>query len=218
MIDLCFRPIDKPVAPPRGGAKRAPFKVGYSSMLDDLERELKHLRAREIIVEAGFDLSDIRNDGWPRSTARTRSPGIRLSFVSSHGPLSYECATYQSWEDNMRGISLTLSALRAVDRYGAVKGGEQYKGWARLPEKAGTETAEAAARELIELAGVAGSTEYVLRSRATATEVRNLAMRAHHPDVNHNAPDAAANTQRVLRAFETIVKVQGPTWARGGAA
>ena len=108
MIDLHFRPIDKPIAPPKGGAKRSTFKAGFTRTLDDLERELKRLRARDIIVEAALDIGDIRNDGWPRSTARPRTPGIRLSFTSAHGPLSYECATYLAWEDNLRAIGLTL--------------------------------------------------------------------------------------------------------------
>jgi hypothetical protein len=37
------------------------------------------------------------------------------------------------WQANVRAIALALEALRAVDRYGVTKRGEQYQGWTALP-------------------------------------------------------------------------------------
>lgn len=112
----------------------------------------------------------------------------------------------------------TLESLRAVDRYGAVKGGEQYKGWAALPEKAGGGTAEDAARVILELAGhVTDEANVValLVSREHCASMRNMALRRHHPDLTQS-PDANANTQRINEAFRTIDAIMGPTWAKAG--
>lgn len=133
MLNATFRPLESPLDAPRGGHRRAPFSASYTTTLNGLERELEHLKAQDIVVQIDVRREDIRNDGWPRSTATVKSPGVVVTFESKHGPLSYRCATYSNWEMNLRAIALTLERLRAVDRYGAVKGGEQYKGWARLP-------------------------------------------------------------------------------------
>lgn len=55
-----------------------------------------------------------------------------LSFDSSVGHLSYPCDTYDRWEDNLYAISKSLEALRAVDRHGVTKRGEQYRGFLEL--------------------------------------------------------------------------------------
>jgi hypothetical protein len=98
-----------------------------------LDRELWHLQAKQIVIEAFVGEHNVRNDGWLRSDTHPRAPGIILSFQSKHGPLRYPCDTYADWEDNLRAIALALEALRAVDRYGVTKIGEQYTGWKQLP-------------------------------------------------------------------------------------
>jgi len=64
--------------------------------------------------------------------ARPKSPGVVLFFNGKHGEIAMPCDTYDSWTANLRALSLTLTALRAVDRYGASKSGEQYRGWQQL--------------------------------------------------------------------------------------
>lgn len=39
---------------------------------------------------------------------------------------------YDDWRDNLRAVALSLEALRAVDRYGVSRRGEQYRGWQAL--------------------------------------------------------------------------------------
>lgn len=112
-----------------GKRKRAPFRAGYIKTLDDLERELHHVRASSVTIQIDLETKDIRNDGWPRSNARPMTPGVVLSFVTPTGPLSFPCDTYTTWEDNLRAISLSLTALRAVDRYGVTRHAEQYRGF-----------------------------------------------------------------------------------------
>ena len=136
MINAVFRPLEqwpnKPT-PPHQRKNGNSFRATQSRRLDLLERELNHLGARDIVVQAYFDREDIRNDGWPRSSARTRAPSVIVSFSNkAKESFSYPCDTYQRWEDNLYAIALSLEALRAVDRYGVTKGGQQYQGFKRL--------------------------------------------------------------------------------------
>lgn len=135
MIDLRFVPVEHwpGQKTPSAQRKDGRFRVSYAGILDDLEIELIRLKATSIIVQAYFVREDIRNDGWPRSHAEPTEPGVILSFTSKAGNLSYPCDTYHTYDDNLRAISLTLAALRAIDRYGVSQHGEQYKGWLKLP-------------------------------------------------------------------------------------
>jgi hypothetical protein len=135
-MNVVFRPI--PVWPhPETPAhkRRGPwtFKAGWQNTLNLLDRELRHLRASNIILGAGFREQDLRLDGLPRSNARDpQHPGIEVSFDSPHGRLVYATDTCVRWEHNVRSIALGLEALRAVDRFGITRRGEQYAGWKQL--------------------------------------------------------------------------------------
>lgn len=91
------------------------FKAGWQQTLDLLERELNHLRAKDITIEGFFALNDIRNDGWPKSSARPTQPGVILSFASKQGPIVMPCDNFKDWESNLRAIALTLEHLRSVE-------------------------------------------------------------------------------------------------------
>lgn len=120
--------------------KGSQFKASWSDTIAALERELDLLGAHDIVMEIGVSARDIRKDGMLRADARPTHPGVRISFQSNSGALSFTCDTYEqtyswvglpSWQSNVRAIVLTLEALRAVDRYGATKG-EQYAGFKAL--------------------------------------------------------------------------------------
>lgn len=138
MIDARFRPIDKwpGTRTPSYRRKRAQFRASYAKTLDLLEYELRHLRARDIVIQAGFTFDQIRNDGWPRSNAQPSDPGVIVSFQSPQGEFSFPCDRYTDWQGNLRAIALSLQALRAVDRYGVTQHAEQYRGWQQLPPPA----------------------------------------------------------------------------------
>lgn len=135
MINAVYRPVEKwpGKATAQSQRRKAPFKAKASSRLDLLERELIHLGARDIVIQAYLRLEDIRNDGWPRSTARPSCPGIILTFSNAKKEqFSYPCDSYLDWNDNLYAIALSLEALRAVDRYGVTRGSEQYQGFKKL--------------------------------------------------------------------------------------
>lgn len=136
MIDLRFKPLDKPVAVPKSGSgRKSPYSIHWNRLLDELESELNSLKAENIVVEGGFARHQIRNDGWPVGGATPSTAGIRLSFHSRrlNAPLSYECNKFSDWQGNLRAIGLTLQRLRLIDELGTSPRGEQYRGWAALP-------------------------------------------------------------------------------------
>lgn len=135
-IEVRFRPLvwAGPSTPPGDRRSRWTFKASWPSTLELLERELGYLDAVDVVIEADFGEADIRLDGWPRANARQpEHPGVRLAFGSKHGPLIYATDSCAFWQHNVRSIALGLEALRAVDRYGVTRRGEQYTGWRALP-------------------------------------------------------------------------------------
>lgn len=122
--------------------QRSPFSSSYTATKDLLYREIRALGATSAVLQLAVTEQDIRLDGDLRANARPTHPGVIVSFESRHGSLRYACDTYLSWQDNVRAIALTLEKLRAVDRYGAAKGGEQYTGWKALPSGNGAPSAE----------------------------------------------------------------------------
>jgi hypothetical protein len=185
VIDLRFHPLtDWPAATTPSYKRRGAgtFRASFSDTLDKLEHELGLLKARDIVVSVALSPADIRNDGWPRSTAKPpRHPGVILSFVSKHGPLRYLTDSHELWQHNLRAIALGLEALRAVDRYGITERGEQYVGWKAIPQSTGDRGD--AARVLGSVLGL--SIEAVSGVTAGSEAARSLyrsALKAAHPD------------------------------------
>lgn len=139
-LQATFRPLGKwpGKETPSYHRKRAAFRIGYADRLNCLDHELAKLNAKDIIIQAQFEPKEIRQDGWPRSSARPKGPAIIVSFKGSKGPLSFPCDRYTSWEDNLYAIALSLEALRAVDRHGVTQNAEQYKGWQQIAAPAAT--------------------------------------------------------------------------------
>ncbi len=110
---------------------RSPFRATYGKTLKDLERELDHLDAHAITIQAGFPSEKIRNDGWPYSSARPEHPGVVLQWQKGKDVFTFRSVKFATFEENLRAIALTMDALRRVDRYGVVEG-EQYQGFKQI--------------------------------------------------------------------------------------
>lgn len=197
MIDCRFVPVGEWPGKKKASYNRksSPYSAGYQDTLDLLEKELRHLAAKEILVQVYFELKDIRNDGWPKSSARPKEPGVILTFTGKDGKvISMPCDTYTDWEANLRAIAFTLEDLRAIIRRGVAQNGEQYRGWQQLPPTTQPEEAmndvRAAGVLINEGAGYAYMA--ILRDPMTATAaVRVAALRAH--------PDKGGTTERFLK-------------------
>lgn len=171
---LTLRPLERPV---REASTSAPFRASWTSTVSLLARELRAHGARNAVLEIDMRERDFRLDGLPRAGATAATPGIVLSFEASAVPgrpkLRYEVGTYWRWQDNVRAVALALQALRAVDRYGVTKRGEQYAGWKQL--ESGGPSAERG-RQIV---------------RDHGGDVRK-ALRATHPDHGGDARDFQA--------------------------
>lgn len=193
MIDCRFKPIDQwPGTPtPSWKRRKSAFKATWSQTLDLLERELHHLKAKDILVDGYFGYGDIRNDGWPKSKARPSQPGVILSFDTKRGRISMPCDTYTEWEANLRAIALTLENLRAVERYGVTtERAEQYTGWLKLSAANVIDEVEHLARELAGFAGADPSQANTFATNQDAFDrVWKEAARRTHPDTGGNADD-----------------------------
>lgn len=135
MTEFTFRPLAAwPHAETRERRGRRTFSAPWFSTLSLLKREIAALRGTDAIIAAGFRESDIRRDGLPRADAlQPRFPGVEVSFTTgAHGRLVYATDVCEHWQHNVRSIALGLESLRAVDRYGITRHGEQYAGFAAL--------------------------------------------------------------------------------------
>jgi hypothetical protein len=167
---------------PRAERQASRFKASYANTLEKLEYELRMLEAVEpVVLEAGYQPHEIRLDGLPRKGARPGDPAVIVSFDSRFGPLRYGCDTFWEHDANLRAVALTLEHLRAVDRYGVTKRGEQYQGWAALPPSGEGKMSRAEAEAFIRHHGAPNG---AVRSLADDLGIayRQAAKRLH-PDV-----------------------------------
>jgi hypothetical protein len=142
-----MRPLEAwtdPVTPERHNSSR--FKATWADTLEFLAAEIAKIGGREpVVIQVDVREGDIRQDGMLRANAKVGHPGVVVSFDSDFGPLRYATDAYEqdwsrampSWQANIRAIAKTLEALRAIDRWGVSKRGEQYTGWKALPSGGG---------------------------------------------------------------------------------
>lgn len=133
MARFQFRPLprwDRTDTDPRASGAR--FRADWVSTVGLLLYEVEQLGGDVIALQVDAGEDEIRRDGMLRSAARVGHPGVKVSFTSAFGPLTYATDQYDHWKANVRAIALGLQALRAADRYGISRSGEQYRGYAAL--------------------------------------------------------------------------------------
>lgn len=184
-----FRPLvlwGRPETDPRSSGAR--FRARWDDTIALLRSEAEHLGAEAIALQVDTDESQIRRDGMLRSAARVGHPGVKVSFQSVHGPLTYATDQYDHWKANVRAIALGLQALRAVDRYGISKSGEQYRGYAAITSGKADYSEMTVADAVLAfkdvLKDVTGMTaDYDLTTRQHINSAYRIASRRYHPDV-----------------------------------
>lgn len=192
---------------------RSVFKATWPDTLRLLQYELGYLEAETVVLQADFRESDLRVDGTIRANARQpHHPGVRVAFGSCHGPLTYATDSCAFWQHNVRSIALGLAALRAVDRYGVTRRGEQYTGWAQLGPGAATPMNGAMSRDeafalVVRLHPAALSTTDVADLAADPDLLRRvfrLARAQVHPDRNDGDGRAFLRLEQAGRALGLI--------------
>lgn len=177
----------RPITAPRASSSR--FRAGWDDTLRLLLSEIEHLvPTTAIAVRIDVQDGDLRRDGMLRARAAVDFPGVVVSFTSAlHGPLAYATDAYEQrdgrdlpgWQANLRAIALSLDALRAVDRYGVSRSGEQYVGWRAIEAApAPFPSADAALAWVIEQSGL-----HVGETTPSARSAYLAAVKRLHPDV-----------------------------------
>jgi hypothetical protein len=222
MSTYTVRPLsDRTWLRPASQRTRSRFTTTWSDTLRELNREINHLGGRNVVFEIDVQEHHIRNDGMLRADARPADPAVVVAFESKHGPLLYRSDQYarlaygskaqHPWQDNVRAITLTLQALRAVDRYGATETGQQYTGFKALPAGQAmpashmTRTAAAELLERVAIGDEGASRERqinrILEDSTQAREVWREARKVAHPDRrggDHSVWDQVEQAARVL--------------------
>ena len=189
-IQITFRSLTtwpgKPTAD--GARKRSRFDSTWSQTVDLLEKELAHIRAENVVIEADCPQSEVRIDGQLRANAKLRGPGVVISFDSAKGPLRFPCDTFTDWQANVRGIALGMKALRDVDRYGVTQHAEQYKGWSALQDLSTEQrtkkqvAAEWIVQNCVGRVTVIPTVDQILNDKTRRQAIYKLLAVAFHPD------------------------------------
>lgn len=141
---MTFEIVTEPIAewplPDTKPRSAIQFTASHRDTMRSLRLELQELGAVgpvviQVVTRNGA--KDLRLNGELRTVTQITHPGVRVSFESKHGPLTYATDEFEarydrdmpSWQANLRALTLGLEALRRVDRYGISKTGEQYRGW-----------------------------------------------------------------------------------------
>jgi len=192
---LAYRMWDVWPVPPTAphSRKYSQFKADWHSTCSLLDRELEHLKTTTAVLQLKVNASDISTHGTLKANVSPREPGVILAFDSKHGQKQFPCDTYVEWRHNVRAIALALEALRAVDRYGVTRRGEQYTGWARIEEPTRTGdipmTPDLALNVATRLAGW-GSITFDGKPAANVLEaIFREAEKRTHPDRGGNKQD-----------------------------
>lgn len=195
-----FRPLvwTEPVTRERPGCR---FKAQWSKTLLLLDRETEYLGAGVVVVQVDASEAQIRRDGMLAARARVNFPGVRVAFDSIHGPLTYATDRFDDWRDNVRAIALALEALRAVDRYGVTRRGEQYRGWTGITAEPAQMTPERAAEFLAEQSGRRWPAHTILTDPDVLGQAYRAAARNHHPDAGGDA----AEFDRITKARDLLL-------------
>lgn len=189
--------------------QRTPYRVGLRKTLQDLDRELRAIGGRGPLLEVAIDERQFRVDGRPYARATAEHPGVVLSIPRSDiGPLRFAADHLEHWQDNLRAIALTMEALRAVERHGAVRAREQYAGFKALPAGAtplpAAMTVEQAARTLAELTDphqrIPGLAAALAAGRMIDASYRKAA-RTAHPDAGGD-PSTWAELDQAKRVLD----------------
>lgn len=136
MSDFQFRYMAKQTIErlnPAGVQSARRSNPNWSKAFNLLRYELRRIDARDVVIEAGYAPTQIRNDGIPYSNAKPEHHQVRISFTRNDVAMSFFQGGFNALEYNVWLIAMTLESLRAVARYGCTQSDQQYAGWAQLP-------------------------------------------------------------------------------------
>lgn len=213
--NMTLRPIQSWHGPFTNPRQRSRFAARFTDTLELLNRELRLLDPRshgypDTVLQMALREEDFRLDGLPRSTANPDHPGIILNITPRKGdPLAFPCDTFTDWKDNLRAVSLTLEALRKINRYGVSNTGQQYTGWKAIGTPSSSPASYGATEAAAFLWRVARCAEDpcpIVKMKADTDVTRKVVRSAKanaHPD-RHGGDHSLWNQVEVaIRALDT---------------
>lgn len=110
------------------------FIKSFAVARDQLLHEVSMLGGRNVILSTNIPL---RNDGLPYANFREpEDPGVAIYFNYKDRPMCFACDKYRYTRENIRAISLTIGALRGIERWGASDMMERaFRGFAAIEDK-----------------------------------------------------------------------------------
>jgi len=145
------------------------FRTSWERSLEKLAEEVERSGGDDLLISIVATPDQLSLAGRPRAGLKVLYRGVEVSFEREDQRVAFHVDAFPHLHDNIHAIALTLEALRAVDRYGATTGAEQYAGFAMLG--AGAVDPDHG-RRLVEAAGSI-----------------KAALRVHHPDHGGNEVD-----------------------------
>lgn len=218
MMDILFRYMEKrdqfkSIGKDAVGGFRG--RVTWTKAVNTLRYELERVGATDVVVEAGYKLNQVRNDGWPYGSDKPEHGQVQVSFKrNGKTPMAFFCGGWTAFEYNLHMIALTLERLRAVERYGCVQGEEQYKGWAKLPPGANEGRAPIVTEEFASIEDAMrylskiGDGEVISTLPADLDLVYRAAAKKAHPDKPRGSVETMA---KVNRARDYVQQMAGVT-------
>lgn len=100
--------------------------IKFDVTLNTLIACLLELETTQVVVGLDFDRAEMRADGWPRTNAIPRSPGVLLLIECRNGPLLLTCDTYVHWLHNLHALAVVLDNLRQASVHEVVSAQELY--------------------------------------------------------------------------------------------
>ena len=112
-------PLSKPVTPANNRRVQNRFQTGFAKARDECLEEVRMLGGSKVIISTNIPL---KRDGLPYAKAWGEqvagSPGVAVYFTRKGKELCFACDCWHHVQDNMHAITLTISALRGIARWG----------------------------------------------------------------------------------------------------
>lgn len=127
-----------PLAWPQGFPRtrfpeRSRFKrPTFGRARDDLFQEIRRLGGDKIVLSTNIPL---KKDGMPYATfASLKDNGVAVYFQRDRKPFVLACDRWQNIEDNIRAVTVTIEAMRGLERWGVSQMLERaFQGFMALP-------------------------------------------------------------------------------------
>jgi hypothetical protein len=132
-------PLQWPVGYPRTKWPNNGYRFtpkSFATERDELISELKRMGARDVVLSTSVPL---RQDGLPyASFSKKNIPdmGVAVYFTIDKEPMTLCCDKWNSLEANIRAISMSVDAMRSLDRWGVSEILKRvFTGFKAIPEK-----------------------------------------------------------------------------------